>query len=213
MSCRKTARAPNALSTRCRRITITWCLYACCYLYLGVIKLLFPEATIIHAVRHPLDTCLSCYFQAFTELPWSFDLEWIGDRYRFYREKMDYWEKTLPENSIVPVHYEELITDPETQIRRLLDACGLPWDPACLEFNTTSRAVKTASLWQVRQPMYKTSRARWTHYAAHLQPLVKHISDYLTEEDRSLLSEHDVKCSSGLSLKKLLGRQTARASA
>jgi hypothetical protein len=172
-----------------------------------VIKLLFPEATIIHAVRHPLDTCLSCYFQDFTEVPWSFDLEWIGDRYHFYREKMDYWEKTLPENSIVPVHYEELITDPETQIRRLLDACGLPWDPACLEFNTMSRAVKTASLWQVRQPMYKTSRARWTHYAPHLQPLVKHISDYLTEEDRALLSEHGVKCSSGLSLKKLLGRR------
>ncbi len=176
------------------------------YLYLGLIKLLFPQAVILHAVRHPLDTCLSCYFQAFNEIPWSFDLEWISDRYRFYREKMDYWENTLPANSITPVKYEELVSNPEPQIRRLLEACGLPWDPACLEFNKTSRAVKTASLWQVRQPMYKTSRARWTHYAAHIEPLAKELGEYITEEDRAILGEHGVKLSSGFSLKKLLGR-------
>lgn len=166
------------------------------FLHVGLINRLFPDATIIHAVRHPLDTCLSCYFQKFTMLDWSFDLKWIAERYRFYREMMSFWEKVLPENKILTVQYESLIEAPEREIRRILDKCGLPWDSACLEFNKTSRSVQTASLWQVRQPIYRSSRGRWTNYARHLQPLAKRLSQYLTDDDLAVFSENGIKTGS-----------------
>ncbi len=176
------------------------------YFNLGLVHLLFPNATIIHTVRNPLDTCLSCYFQSFIAVDWSFDLGWIAERYCFYREVMDYWQQVLPQNGILTVEYENVVEDPEAQVRRILAACNLPWDPACLEFNQASRAVKTASLWQVRQPIYRTSKQRWVNYAEHLQPLIKPLSPYLSDEDRTILAGKGIKTGSGWNIRKLLSR-------
>ncbi len=163
------------------------------FFYLGLINLLFPNARIIHSIRHPLDIGLSCYFQAFTFVYWSYDLEWIAARYRFYREAMDYWKKTLPEGRIVDVHYENLIETPDNETRRLIEACGLPWDDKCLNFHKDKRTITTASVWQARQPIYKSSKKRWSHYAEFLGELANGISDYLSDEDLEELRDHGVK--------------------
>jgi hypothetical protein len=156
------------------------------YFYLGLITMLFPRARIVHMTRNPLDNCLSCYFQCFDQLAWSFDLDWLARRYRFYREVMAYWKSVLPADSILDVQYEQLIEDPETQSRRIIEHCGLAWDPACLEFNRAERAVNTASMWQVRQPIYRTSRKRWRNYASHLGELANGLVDYLGEDAAAL---------------------------
>ena len=172
--------------------------------FLGVIKSLFPNATIIHARRHPLDSCLSCFFQNFANLRWSFDLELIGKEYTAYRKSMAYWQQEMPEGSIVEVQYEELVEDPETQARRLLEACRLDWDPTVLEFYRKKGVVRTASIAQTRRKIYKSSRARWVNYAKHIQPLVNEIAPYL-EDDRELLAEHGLELPSGSLLKRMFG--------
>lgn len=169
------------------------------YLSLGMIALLFPRARIIHVVRHPLDTCLSCYFQMMTEQLWTYDLDWIAEFYRFYRKAMDYWKKTLPSGKIIDVHYEKLIDDPEGQSRLLIERCGLEWDPRCLGFFDSGREVKTASVWQVRQPIYKSSKMRWTKYASHIGGLAHALGDYL-QNDRDMLREHGIMLKKKLSL-------------
>jgi tetratricopeptide (TPR) repeat protein len=162
------------------------------YRFLGFINLLFPNARIIHVVRHPLDVCLSNYFQLFLGVKWSTDLKWIAETYRDYRNIMDYWKKTLPAGKIVDIHYEQLTADPETQGRRLLEASGLDWHSDCLRFFDTNRGVQTASAWQVRQPMYQTSKMRWTKYAPHIHDLANALSDFL-QDDRELLEQHGIK--------------------
>ncbi len=164
--------------------------------FLGFIHVLFPNATIIHAMRHPLDSCLSCYFQNFAELWWSNDLPVIAREYTLYRKSMEYWKSVLPEGTILDVQYESLVEDPETHARRMLDAIGLDWDPAVLEFYRKKGVVRTASVAQTRQKIYKSSRARWMNYAEHLGPLVDGIAPYL-EDDRELLAEHDIELPSG----------------
>jgi len=119
---------------------------------------------------------------------------------------MDYWQQVLPKNRILTVEYENVVEDPEAQVRRILAACNLPWDPACLEFNQASGAVKTASLWQVRQPIYRTSKQRWVNYAEHLRPLIKPLSPYLSDEDRTILAGKGIKAGSGWNIRKLLSR-------
>jgi tetratricopeptide (TPR) repeat protein len=158
---------------------------------LGVIAALFPKAKIIHVRRHPLDTCLSCYFQMFEQLFWSFDLKWIAEAYCRYRDAMAYWEKTLPPGRLLHVDYENLIEHPEEEIRRLLAHIGLEWDPACLDFASSRRAVRTVSVWQVRQPLYKTSRHRWMNYAPHISDLANDLAAYL-QSDREILRQHGV---------------------
>ena len=164
--------------------------------FLGLIHVLFPNATIIHAMRHPLDSCLSCYFQNFAELWWSNDLQVIAREYTLYRKSMEYWKSVLPEGTILNVQYESLVEDSETHARRMLDAIGLEWDPAVLEFYRKKGVVRTASVAQTRQKIYKSSRARWMNYAEHLGPLVDGIAPYL-EEDRELLAEHGIELPSG----------------
>lgn len=158
------------------------------YYHLGLISTLFPNATIIHAIRHPLDSCLSCYFQNFTKLQWANDLSLIADIYRLYREAMAYWKRVLPEGKIVDVVYEELIEDPEAQGRRLLEACGLSWDASLLDFHRKEGIVKTASLWQVRQPIYQSSRKRWKNYAPYAGDLAYRLAEFL-QADREELAE------------------------
>ncbi|MFI4934383.1 MAG: sulfotransferase [Caulobacterales bacterium] len=149
------------------------------YLHVGLISLMFPRAAILHTVRDPVDTCLACYRQLFAVGAETFyDLAQIGAEYVTYRQVMDHWREVLP-GRIAEVSYEALLAAPEAQTRWLVtEACGLPWDPACLRFFETNRPVKTASAAQVRQPIYDTARQRWLRYERHLAPLLEALGPY-----------------------------------
>jgi tetratricopeptide (TPR) repeat protein len=139
------------------------------FLHLGLISCLFPEARMIHCRRNPLDTCLSCYSTLFTHgHEYSYDQEDLGHYYSLYRDLMAYWREVLPADRILEVDYEKLVDDSENQVRRILDFCGLSWDPMCLRFYETKRHIKTASLNQVRSPIYKTSVGRSEKYCPWL---------------------------------------------
>lgn len=159
------------------------------YHWLGAIALLFPSAKIIHVSRHPLDTCLSCYFQMFNEIRWAADLAAIADIYRHYRSTMDHWRKVLPPGMLVEVCYEDLVADSEQGSRQLIAACGLEWDARCLDFFHAARKVSTASAWQVRQPIYQSSRQRWRAYAPFIVELADALWEYLSEDDVRLLQQ------------------------
>lgn len=142
------------------------------FMYLGLVHALFPNARIIHCRREPLDTCVSCFTTCFRDgHRFTNDLKELGEYYRLYQQAMDFWTDILPPGSIHEVHYEEVVADLETQVRGLLDACGLAWDPACLQFQDNARAVSTASVYQVRQPIYRSAIGRWRRYESHLGPL------------------------------------------
>jgi tetratricopeptide (TPR) repeat protein len=141
--------------------------------FLGLILLMFPRAKVIHTVRHPLDTCLSCFFQHFTRgQDYTFDLTALGLFYNEYRRLMEHWHQLFG-HRILHLEYERLLVDQENMTRRLLKFCDLDFEPACLEFFATDRPVKTASFMQVRQPLYSTSRDRWKNYTEQLRPLVQ----------------------------------------
>lgn len=143
------------------------------FLYLGLIASLFPKARIVHCKRDAMDNCLSIFFQSFGGLhPYAYDLENLGHHHRQYQRLMAHWHAVLPDR-ILDLNYEDVIADPEYWSRKLIEHVGLPWDDACLAPHKMERNVKTASLWQVRQPIYKTSVQRWKHYEAHLGPLKK----------------------------------------
>ena len=143
------------------------------YRYLGFILALFPGARIIHTLRNPMDTALSCYMQNFTKSQeYAFNLSHIAFVYQQYQRLMNHWKRVLP-GKIIEVPYEEMIKDQEVWARKLIKAIGLKWDDACLEpEKTDSGKVITASVWQVRQPVYKTSVERWRRYEKHLKPLI-----------------------------------------
>ena len=154
------------------------------YMYLGLIHLAFPNAKIIHAMRDPMDSCFSCYARLFNDtMDMTYDLETIGRYYVRYIKLMEHWHKVLPAGRLLDLHYEELVTDPPAQTRRILDFVGLPWDDQCLEFYKNKRLVKTASLAQVNKPIYKTSIARWRHFAKHLKPLIDLVKDYRPKDE------------------------------
>ena len=139
--------------------------------HLGLIALLFPGARVIHCIRDPFDTCLSCYFQDFgARHAYTRDLETLGRHYREYQRLMAHWNTTLPIR-FLNVEYEALVGDQEVWSRKLIDFLGLAWDQRCLAFFETERPVLTASAWQVRQPIYTSSIGRWRNYAKHLGPL------------------------------------------
>lgn len=141
------------------------------YLVLGLIALLFPGARIIHCRRDPMDICLSNYFQYFQRgQDYSFSLENLGFYYREYDRLMDHWRETIP-NPFIEVVYEDLIADFANQSRRLVEFAGLEWNDRCLAFYDNRNTVGTASVWQVRQPVYTSSVARWKQYEKHLGPL------------------------------------------
>ncbi len=144
------------------------------FLYAGLIHLILPHARIIHARRDPVDTCLSCYSKLFGgEQAFSYDQTELGRFYRDYQTLMAHWRSVLPATHFIEVDYENVIDDIEREARRMLDFLGLPWEPACLDFHQTKRPVRTSSVNQVRQPVYKTSAGRWRQHAANLQPLLK----------------------------------------
>jgi tetratricopeptide (TPR) repeat protein len=144
------------------------------YMYLGLLHLMLPQAKIIHAMRDPMDSCFSCYALRFQDgHEYCYDLATLGRYYLRYRELMQHWHEVLPPGRILDVRYEDTVADLEKQARRVLDYVGLPWDPACLNFHENKRAVSTASVTQVRRPIYKTSVARWKHFEKHLGPLIE----------------------------------------
>ena len=143
------------------------------YFFLGLINLLFPKAKVIHTRRDPVDTCLSGFTKLFKDdMPHSYDLSELGRYYAKYRELMEHWEKVLPEGFMTTVVYEDVVADTEKEARRLIEFLGLPWNEKCVDFHKSDRPVKTASVAQVRKPIYKTSVQRWKKYGGGLQPLV-----------------------------------------
>jgi tetratricopeptide (TPR) repeat protein len=143
------------------------------FLFLGLIHLALPGARIIHVLRDPRDTCLSCYSKLFTaEQNFSYDLGELGRYYRKYVELMAHWRDVLPEGRMLEIRYEDVIADLEGSARRIVDYCGLDWDPRCIAFHKSQRPVRTASAAQVRRPIYQTSLGRWRAYEPHLAPLL-----------------------------------------
>jgi tetratricopeptide (TPR) repeat protein len=139
--------------------------------HVGLIHSMLPNATIIDARRHPMDACFSTFRQHFAAgQTFSYDLGHLGRYYRCYLSLMDHWDTLLP-GKVLHVQYEELVRDPETGIRRLLEHCRLPFEPACLAFHETPRAVRTPSAEQVRQPIYATGVGYWRHFEQELEPL------------------------------------------
>ena len=147
---------------------------------LWLLRLVHPDARIIHCRRSPIDNCLAIFFTNFSR---RHDYAWDrGDLVFFYRQYerlMDHWRRLLSADRFTEVDYETLIAQPEAETRRLVDFCGLEWDEACLAPERNRRVVKTASLWQVRQPVYKTSVERWRHY----EPWLGELRELLTEAE------------------------------
>jgi tetratricopeptide (TPR) repeat protein len=142
------------------------------YVYLGLIALMFPRAVVIHCRRDPRDVALSCWAADFAEVRWAYQYDHIASRLSEYLRLMDHWRAALPGSlAVIDVDYEETVDDLEGVSRRLVAALGLDWDPACLEFHKTRRPVQTASQYQVRQPIYRSSVGRWKTYEKELAEL------------------------------------------
>ena len=143
------------------------------FLYAGLIPLILPGARIVHCRRDPVDTCLSCYTKQFGgEQQFAYDLTELGQFYTYYQRLMAHWAEVLPADRFIEVDYESVVDNLDGEARRLIDFLGVPWEDTCLQFHTNRRVVRTASVNQVRQPIYKTSKGRWQPYAEHLRPLL-----------------------------------------
>jgi tetratricopeptide (TPR) repeat protein len=143
------------------------------FVYIGLIRLILPGARIIHTMRDPVDTCVSCFSRLFISgLNYSYNLGELGRYYRGYHQLMAHWRSVLPAGAMLDVSYENVVENLEQQARRLIDYCGLPWDDRCLSFQETSRPIRTPSNVQVRRPVYRSSVERWRRYAPYLQPLL-----------------------------------------
>lgn len=156
------------------------------YRYLGLIPLMIPEARIISVRRDPLDTCLSCYVTPFREgHEYSNDLGMLARQYLRYRRLMQHWAQVLPSGRFIEVSYEALVADLEGETRRMLAYAGLPWHENCLTFHENRRTARTASVAQVRQPLYMSSVARWRRFEAQLAPLRAMLAPALDPVTRS----------------------------
>ena len=139
--------------------------------HIGLIKLILPNAKIIDARRHPMACCFSGFKQLFGEGQFfSYSLGDVGKYYKDYVALMDHWDKVLPDQVLL-VQYEDVVADIDSQVRRILDYCNLPFEASCLSFYETERAVRTPSSEQVRQPLYKEGLEQWRHFEEHLGPL------------------------------------------
>lgn len=141
----------------------------------GLIKFLFPKAKIISVRRDPRDIAISNYFTDYAAkhggMGFAYDLTWIGEQLADHALLMHHWNQLFPDE-LLEVKYEDVVEDTELQARRMLEYLGVEWEPQVLAFNELDRPVKTASVWQVRQPIYKTSKAKWERYQDHLAPLI-----------------------------------------
>lgn len=143
---------------------------------IGLIKLLFPRAKIISVRRDPRDIAISNYFVDYAGkhggMGFAYDLDWIGEQLADHNLLMHHWQQVFP-GEILEIRYEDVVDQPEASARRLLDYLGVDWEPQVLQFEELERPVRTASVWQVRQPLYATSKARWQRYRQHLKPLLE----------------------------------------
>ena len=143
------------------------------FLHIGLIRLILPKAKIIDARRSPMACCFSGFKQLFAEgQDFSYNLEDIGRYYQAYLKLMAHWDSVLPD-FVLTVNHEDVVDDLETQVRRMLDFCGLPFEQSCLDFHKTKRNIKTPSSEQVRQPIYKSATEQWRHFEQYLAPLKK----------------------------------------
>jgi Flp pilus assembly protein TadD len=142
--------------------------------FLGIIHSVFPNARIVYMQRDPIDTCLSCYFQQFQAgLDYTMDLADLAHYYRNHERLMSHWRAVLPPGTLLEVPYAGLVSDQENWTRKILEFIGLDWNESCLNFQKTHRTVATASAWQVRQGIYKSSMERWRNYEKVLGPLLE----------------------------------------
>jgi hypothetical protein len=139
--------------------------------HIGLIHMILPNAKIIDARRHPMACCFSGYKQLFASgQEFTYGLDEIGRYYRDYVGLMDHWDKVLP-GKVLRVQYEDVVADVETQVRRLLEYCGLPFEQACVDFHQTQRSVRTPSSEQVRQPIFTGGLEQWRNFEPWLDPL------------------------------------------
>jgi tetratricopeptide (TPR) repeat protein len=149
--------------------------------HIGFAHLILPNARIINARRHPLDSCLGSYKQLFGKgQNFTYDMNELGLYYRQYHENMKHWHRVLP-GKVLDVHYEDTVGNFEAQVRRILEHCGLPFEEACLRFHETQRTVRTASSEQVRQPLYTRALGTWRRYERHLGPWQEELADIIEE--------------------------------
>lgn len=154
--------------------------------HIGFAHLILPNATIINARRHPLDSILGSYKQLFGKgQNFTYDMTELVMYYRQYHEIMRHWHQALP-GKVLDVHYEETVGDLESQVRRILAHCGLPFEESCLRFHETRRAVRTASSEQVRQPLYRRALGTWRRYEKHLAPWADELADIIAELPQSV---------------------------
>ena len=155
------------------------------FIFSGVLKLALPNAKIINARRHPLDSCFGSYKQLFASgQPFTYDLFELGEYYLEYQQLMEYWHEVIP-NFILDVHYENVVSDLEVEVKRILDFCDLSFEENCLHFHETERAVKTASSEQVRQPIYSSSVNLWRNYENNLGDLIEILKPLLIKLPKS----------------------------
>jgi hypothetical protein len=140
------------------------------YLYLGLLAVLFPRAKFIHCRRDLRDVAASCWLTHFRHIRWANDFDHIAGRFQEYERVMAHWRRVLPAR-LLEVDYEETVADLEGVARHLVAWCDLDWEPACLAFHEGQRPIRTASITQVRQPLYRGSVGRWKHYEKALGPL------------------------------------------
>lgn len=141
------------------------------FLHLGLLRSLYPNARIIYTSREPLDNCLSVYFLRLgNAMNYATDLENTAHFLTQCTELMDHWKSVFGEN-IFELNYDDLVRDPRPVIENMLEFCGLDWSDDCLEFHKLDNIVKTASVWQVREPLYSKSSGRWRNFESHLGPL------------------------------------------
>ncbi|MEZ5559373.1 MAG: sulfotransferase [Pseudomonadales bacterium] len=149
------------------------------FVHIGLIQLILPNARIIDARRHPMACCFSNFKQLFASgQEYTYGLDAVGRYYRDYVELMDHWDAVLP-GKVLRVQHEDVVSDLETQVRRILDHCDLPFEAACLLFHETERSIRTPSSEQVRQPIFQSGVEQWRHYEAHLDPLKRALGSVL----------------------------------
>jgi tetratricopeptide (TPR) repeat protein len=154
--------------------------------FVGLVHLILPNAKIINARRHPIDCCLGNYKQLWGKgQHFTYDMLELADYYKQYHKIMKHWHQVLP-GKVLDVHYEDTVMDLESQVRKILDYCGLPFEEQCLRFYETDRAIRTASSEQVRQPIYKAALGRWRRYEKHLDHWIEELTPIVNELPESV---------------------------
>ena len=152
------------------------------FVYVGFIKAILPNAKIIDARRHPMDSCFGCFKQHFAKgQTFTYDLFELGEFYLEYLQMMEHWDAVLP-GGVLRVQYENVVEDLEPQVRRILEFCGLPFEDGCVHFHENKRAVRTASSEQVRQPIYKDSVQTWRRFGSNLDSLRDILSPVVSDQ-------------------------------